>query len=321
MILVTGGTGFLGATLIRQLIAAGQRVRATKRSSSQVPADLVKHHAVEWVEADLESFFALQDAFEGIHQVYHCAALISFDPFDKKKLLKINAEGTAHIVNLCIDYQARLLYVSSIAAIGYPKPGIQEADEQDMWEFDGTQHSYAISKYEAEMEVWRGIVEGLEAVILNPSLIIGHQSGTQGSGAIFKLLKDGLNYYTDGSVGLVDVEDVAKAAILLMDNEAIRNERFIVNNENISYKNLFTICSTYLGRPAPKKRATRKMLAVAWRTAKVVSLFTGKKPGLTRDTAHAALKKQAFSNIKLKEKTNFSFKPLAHTLKEICEKI
>ncbi|QNL50690.1 NAD-dependent epimerase/dehydratase family protein [Olivibacter sp. SDN3] len=321
MILVTGGTGFLGATLIRQLLAAGQRIRATKRSSSLIPVDLAEHPSIEWVEADILNFFELQDAFEGIHQVYHCAALVSFDPADKKKLLRINAEGTAHIVNLCIDYQARLLYISSIAAIGYPKPGAREADEQDMWEFDGTQHGYAISKYEAEMEVWRGTIEGLEAVILNPSLIIGYQSGTKGSGAIFKLLKNGLNYYTDGSVGLVDVEDVAKAAILLMNNEAVKNERFIINNENISYKNLFTLCSSYLRRPAPKKKATHKMLGVAWRAAKLRSWFTGETPSLTRDTAHAALKKQAFSNIKLKEKTNFAFKPLAHTLKEICEKI
>jgi len=321
VILVTGGTGFLGSTLIRQLLARGHQLRATKRASSFIPADIADHHHIQWVTADINNFFELEDAFEGVTKVYHSAALVSFEPSEKKALLKVNAEGTAHIVNLCIQHNARLLHISSVAAIGEPKPGTTEADEKDIWEFDGTQHGYAISKYEAEMEVWRGIVEGLNAVIINPSLIIGQQAGHESTGAIFKLLKDGLRYYTAGSAGLVDVEDVAKAAIVLMEREDIYAERFIISNTNMSYRELFSICANYMGVPAPHKNATHGMLGIAWRAAKVMSWFTGKKPGLTKDTASSSLKKQAFSNIKFKEKLHFNYKPLEKTLKEICEHI
>jgi len=321
VILVTGGTGFLGSTLIRQLLDGGNQLRAIKRTSSFIPADLSQHPNIQWVTANINNYFELKDAFEGISEVYHCAALVSFEPSEKKTIISLNTQGTAHIVNLCIQNNARLLHVSSVAALGDPKPDHQEADEQDIWEFDGTQHGYAISKYESEMEVWRGTVEGLDAVIINPSLIIGHQAGHQNTGAIFKLLKNGLRYYTIGSVGLVDVEDVARAAIILMNSRDIKSERFIISNENMTYKELFRICAGYLHVPVPRKKATRNMLGLAWRAAKIISWFTGKKPGLTKDTAHSALKKQAYSNAKLKEKVGFSFKPLDQTLKEICEKI
>ncbi|GAA4805028.1 NAD-dependent epimerase/dehydratase family protein [Olivibacter ginsenosidimutans] len=321
MILVTGGTGFLGSMLIRQLLDGGYAVRATKRHSSLIPPDLVNHHQIQWINADINNYFELEDAFEDVHEVYHCAAMISFEPSKKKTMIQVNREGTAHVVNLCIKHQARLLHVSSVAAIGEPKPGHTTATEQDIWEFDGTQHGYAISKYESEMEVWRGTVEGLDAVIINPSLIIGRQAGSENTGAIFKLLKNGLHYYTTGSVGLVDVEDVARVAIILMNSKDIHSERFIVSNQNISYQRLFQICAAHLGRPAPNKRATRAMLGIAWRTAKILAWFSGKKPGLTRDTAHAALKKQAYTNNKLKEKVGYAFKPIELTLKEICEKL
>lgn len=321
MILVTGGTGFLGSTLIRQLLNGGNQLRAIKRKSSIVPDDLSHHPEIQWHDADINNYFELADAFENVDRVYHCAAMVSFEPRDKKKMLKVNAEGTAHIVNLCIKQGARLLHVSSVAAIGKPKPGHIEANEQDIWEFDGTQHGYAISKYEAEMEVWRGTVEGLDAVIINPSLIIGPQAGPENTGAIFKLLKRGLRYYTEGSAGLVDVEDVAHAAISLMNNPEIKTERFIISNQNMSYKELLQRCSLYLGKIAPNRNATRSMLGIAWRAAKIISWFTGKKPSLTRDTAYSALEKQAYSNAKLTQMLGYSFKPLDLTLKEICEKL
>lgn len=321
MILVTGGTGFLGSTLLRQLLADGKVIRAARRQNSVIPADLFKHPNLQWLEADINNYFDLEAAFHGITEVYHCAAMISFDPKDKRKIIETNRSSTAHIVNLCIQYGVRLLHVSSVAAIGKAKPPRAIANENDIWEFDGTQNGYAISKYEAEMEVWRGTVEGLNAVIINPSLIIGHQSGSENTGAIFKLLKDGLLYYPDGSVGLVDVEDVARAAIILMNNRDIQAERFIISNENMTYQELFTICSGYLGRPAPRKLATRSMLGFAWRAAKILSWFTGKQPGLTHDTAHAAREKQAYSNAKFKEEIGFSFKPIQKTLKEICDHI
>ena len=193
MILVTGATGFLGAELIHQLTAQGTKLRAVKREHSIIPATIRDNALVEWVTADINDFSDLEDAFLGIEQVYHCAAMISFDPRDKAKLLKINIEGTSNVVNLCVAYNARLVHVSSVAALGNPKKGATLITEADFWEYDARSHSYAISKYEAEMEVWRGIAEGLDAVIVNPSVIIGAGDGFEGSGAIFKLVKEGLS--------------------------------------------------------------------------------------------------------------------------------
>ena len=237
MILVTGATGFLGAELIDQITSKEIRVRALKRSASKIPAQLENNKWVEWFEADINEPESLADAFDDITQVYHCAAFISFDPKDKAKLLKVNIEGTSNIVNLCADLGVRLLHVSSIAALGNAKKG-QEITEKDFWEYDSRAHSYAISKYEGEMEVWRGVAEGLDAIIVNPAVIIGKNAGFTGSGAIFKLVKEGLKFYTDGATGIVDVRDVAKVMINLMASE-ISGERFTISADNLNYKDFF----------------------------------------------------------------------------------
>jgi len=320
VVLVTGGTGFLGSILIKRLIASGVRVRATKRESSLVPADLVGAAGLEWVNADINDFFALEDVFEGITKVYHCAAKISYHAADRELLMKVNVEGTANVVTLALERGARLLHVSSIAALGRAKDG-QETTESDLWEFHARQPGYAISKYEAEMEVWRGIAEGLDAVIVNPSLVIGASARMEGgdsSGAIFSLLHRGLRFYATGWVGLIDVEDVAKAMVLLMENPSVSGERFLLNNVNMSSKELLERCSRYLGRPAPQYRATPFLLGIAWRAAYLASLLSGKRPLLTRETAHSASSRVRFSNKKLIEVTGMALKPIDETLREIC---
>ncbi|RYG11410.1 MAG: NAD-dependent epimerase/dehydratase family protein, partial [Chitinophagaceae bacterium] len=191
MILVTGATGFLGAELVKQLTDQNIQVRATRRSNSKIPALLQNNSLVSWYMADINDPEDLADAFEGVTKAYHCAATVSFDPRDKAKLLKINIEGTENIVNLCLAKNVRLVHVSSIAALGYAKEG-QLISEKHFWDYDPKAHNYAISKYQGEMEVWRGIAEGLDAVIVNPAVIIGKNAGYDGSGAIFKLVKEGL---------------------------------------------------------------------------------------------------------------------------------
>ena len=317
MVLVTGGTGFLGAILIKQLIASGVDVRATKRTSSTIPTDLIGLPRLQWVNADITDFFALEDAFEEVSKVYHCAALISYHVADKKKLMAINVEGTANVVTLAMERQVRLLHVSSIAAVGRAKDG-NETTENDLWEYSADQSGYAIAKYEAEMEVWRGIAEGLNAVIVNPALIIGPTAGVMGSGAIFSLLHKGLKFYTGGSVGLIDVEDAAKAMILLMDNAAIRGERYLLSNVNMPHKELLERCSDYLNKPAPQIQATPFMLSIAWRTAKLMAMFTGKVPLLTKESARASNRKMRFSNRKIVDATGITFKPIDDTLRQIC---
>lgn len=316
MILVTGATGFLGAELIYQLTAQNVRVRALKRGTSVVP-DLIKENPlIEWFVADINDSETLADAFESVTQVYHCAAFISFDPRDKVKLLKINIEGTSNIVNLCLDNNVRLVHVSSIAALGNAQKG-ELITEKDYWEYDPNVHSYAISKYEGEMEVWRGIAEGLDAVIVNPAVIIGKNIGFEGSGAIFKLVKDGLKFYTNGATGIVDVVDAAKCMIQLMNSE-ISAERYTLSAENLNYKTFFEEIAKGFGLKSPSIEAKPWMLGIAWRAAKLGSIFTGKAPALTRDSARSSFNLSYYSNEKIKTAININFKPLTESIREVC---
>lgn len=316
MILVTGATGFLGAELIHLLTSKGAEVRALKRASSVIPAAIEKNPLVEWVEADINDISALEDAFEGVDQVYHCAALVSFNPKDKAKLLKINIEGTGNVVNLCAANSARLLHVSSVAALGNAKKGAL-ITEKDFWEYDPNVHSYAISKYEGEMEVWRGIAEGLDAVIVNPSVIIGAGAGFEGSGAIFKLVKDGLSYYTKGATGIVDVSDVAKSMIALMNSQETA-ERFTISAENYDYQQFFAEIAKGFGVKAPHKEAKPWMMGIAWRVARFAALFTGKPAALTSDAARSSLNESLYSNEKIKQTIGIQFKSLKQSIEETC---
>ncbi len=316
MILVTGATGFLGAELIKQLTEQQIAVRAIKRSSSKIPALLVENSLVDWYVADLNEPETLADAFQDITKVYHCAALVSFNSKDKKELFKVNIEGTANVVNLCADNNIRLLHVSSVAALGNAKKG-ELITEKDFWEYSAHPQHYAISKYEGEMEVWRGIAEGLDAVIVNPSIIIGKNTGYAGSGAIFKLVKNGLKFYTDGATGIVDVEDVAKCMILLMNSD-ITAERFTLSADNLIYKDLFAKIANAFAIKAPAIEAKPWMLGVAWRMAKLAAVFTGKAPALTKDAARSSFNFSYYSNQKIIAALNINFKPVNQSIFEVC---
>ena len=316
MILVTGATGFLGAELVKQLTDQNILVRAIRRSNSKIPALLQNNTLVTWHIADINEPETLADAFESITKVYHCAATVSFDPKDKAKLLKINIEGTANIVNLCLENNVRLLHVSSIAALGYPKKD-ELISEKHFWDYDPKAHNYAISKYQGEMEVWRGIAEGLNAVIVNPAVIIGKNAGFNGSGAIFKLVKDGLKFYTDGATGIVDVEDVAKCMILLMESN-ITEERFTLSAENLHYRDFFAQIAKGFDIKAPSIAAKRWMLGIAWRAAKLASIFTGKPAALTKDAARSSFNLSYYTNQKITDTLSFKFKPLNQSIAEVC---
>jgi dihydroflavonol-4-reductase len=316
MILVTGATGFLGSELVRQLTAMGCYVRALYRNADKIPASLHNHALVEWLKADILDVSTLEDVLEGISQVYHCAALVSFDPRDKQRLFKANIEGTANIVNLCAVNQIRLLHVSSVAALGEARTG-QLITEKNFKEDAAEGHAYSISKYESEMEVWRGIAEGLDAVIINPSVIIGAGAGFTGSGAIFQLVRKGLSYYTKGITGFVDVEDVATAAIELM-NSIQSAERFIISSENYSFEQLFKEIALAFKVKAPGREAKPWMLGLAWRAAKLAGWITGKPSKLTKDAASSSLKVSLYSNEKIKNTISIQFKPISQTIAETC---
>ncbi|TSD63040.1 NAD-dependent epimerase/dehydratase family protein [Inquilinus sp. KBS0705] len=317
MILVTGATGFLGAELAKELISRGNSIRCSKRASSKIPALLVPYAAkIEWVNADLMDADALEAALDGVTQVYNCAAFVSLKQADKAPMIRTNVRGTATLVDLCNEKGIRMVHTSSVAAVGEAKPGemINESNHLDpTTENDG----YAISKLESEMEVWRGIAEGLDAVIVNPTIIIGASAGTAGSGQIFETVRKGLKFYTEGSIGFVDVQDVAKCMIALMDS-GISEERYIINAENRPYQQIFTEIATNMGVKPPATLAKPWMMELAWRGALIAGALTGKAPALDKTSARAASVTRNFDNSKIKQAIGFEFKLLSETLKEIC---
>lgn len=317
MILVTGGTGFLGSYLIRSLVAAGKPVRALYRKAPS-PRLQDLSGKIEWVQGDILDVGALEDAMQGVTQVYHCAAVVSFQPGDAANLMKINVEGTANVVNLALDAGVKkLLYVSSVAAIGRSRQ--QAAIHEDCeWEDSPNNSRYSISKYQGEMEVWRGIAEGLDAVIVNPSIILGAGFWDEGSGTLLKNAWKEFPYYTEGVNGFVDVLDVVKAMILLMDS-SVSGERFILSADNWGYRQLFTSMANALGKKPPHKATKPWMAEVVWRLEKVKGLLTGKHPLLTKETARTAQLKVYYDNEKIRTALpSFNFRPLEETIREIA---
>lgn len=319
MILITGATGFLGAELAKQLVAKGEAIRCTKRISSTIPALLLPYTQIQWVDADLLDFFALEDALQGITQVYHCAAWVSLKQADKEPMIHTNVKGTGNLVNLCVQYHIRLVHVSSIAAIGFAKPGELTTENHHLdvaTEHDG----YAISKLESEMEVWRGIAEGLDAVIVNPSLIIGPNAGTLGSGQLFETVRNGLKFYTNGTAGFVDVEDVAKCMIALMDSD-ITEQRYIISAENWSYQDITTETAKAFDVPPPSTLVKPWMMTLAWRGAALISMVTRKPPAIDKIAALSSTQTRRFDNSKIKSAINIDFKPISQSIKEICQRL
>ncbi len=318
MILVTGGTGFLGSTLIKLLIDEGLAVLAIKRSTSSIPDSLKSSSLVQWIDADITDYFALADIFEGVTHVYHCAAKISYQKSDWESMLHINIEGTHHIVNLCLEHGSRLIHVSSIASLGESKNG-ELIGENSKWD-EGAQNSrYAISKYESEMIVWRGIVEGLDAVIVNPSVIMGVGTGKKSAGVIFNMVNKGLKIYPPGTVGIVDVTDVAKLMIILMNDTSISGERYILNSQNFTNKELLERVAHVLNKPAPTIAAKPFMLDIAWRATQFIALITRSKATLTREAAQASSANLAYTNKKITDSTGYTFKPVDVTLQEMSK--
>lgn len=316
MILVTGATGFLGSKLTEVLVAQGNRIIATKRKSSSIPKSLANSPLITWIEADVRDYFSLAELFPQIREVYHCAALVSYHPDDVSEMMDINVEGTKNIVNLCLRYKSRLLHVSSIASLGSKKD--QLITEKEKWEFTNRESAYSISKYKSEMEVWRGIEEGMDGIIVNPSVIMGSGCGNKGSGQIFSLVDKGLIIYPPGAIGIIDVEDTARLMVWLMDS-GIKSERFILNGENISNRDLLIKISKLLDKRQPKIPANRFLLGLAWRFTSLLSFFTKKRLPLTKDAARASQNHFKYSNAKIKALSQFEFKSIDHILQEITK--
>ena len=314
-ILVTGGSGLVGSELIMQLLAAGNKVKAIY---NKTPLADFKSKNLTTFKCDILDTSTLEYAMEGITKVYHCAAIVSLNSKNKDKLFAVNIDGTTNIVNAAIDAGVKkLLHVSSVAALGRLREG-QHVTEEMYWTEETNNSDYGKSKFLAEMEVWRGIGEGLQAVIVNPSIILGGTSWNKGSMEIFKSAFEEFSWYTEGISGFVDVRDVAKVMILLMDS-GITNQRFILNAENIPYKNVFSEIARSFGKKPPYKKVTPFLAELVWRLEALKTRFTGREHLLNKETACTALAKVYFDNTKIKKSLpGFSFRPITQTINDTC---
>lgn len=331
-IFVTGSTGLVGAHLLSNLLEQGVQVRALKRKSSNleiVRKILGYYHAdpeaafrrIEWCEGDLLSPEFMGEALRGVDQVYHCAAMVSFDPRNRQQLFSANVDGTVAIVGEALKSGIeKFCFVSSTAALGKPA-GLDEAfiDETTPWENDDGLSDYALSKYLAEQEVWRGVREGLNAVIVNPPIVIGPGDWSRSSSKLFGAAWKGLNFYPGGTNAFVDVRDVVKASIQLMDSP-IHSERFIVAAENLTYQQLFNLIAVHLDKQQPRLRASRWMGEIAWRLEWLASRLAGTEPKITRATVASASKKYFFSNEKIKRELGYVFIPIEQAVQETCRR-
>lgn len=328
MQLVTGATGFLGSHLLCQLLQQGKTLRAIKRAESNFR--ILKrvcqfYHMnlddyelqLEWVNADLGDVYALQKVYERVEDVYHVAGKVSFSPHDRDSMVQTNIQGTANMVNLALDFSVRkFCYVSSIAALGRAEHATV-IDEDVVWKSSKKNSNYAITKYGGEREVWRGIEEGLNAVIVNPGIILGPGEISTGSARLIETVMDGFKFYTRGSNGFVDVRDVVQVMIQLMQSD-IESERFVLISQNLNYKNLFELIAKHLNVKAPAVEASPWMGQLAWRWYALRSAFTGKKPLITRETATTANNKYQYSANKIRNHLSFNFIPVDSTIKDTC---
>ncbi|MDB5229515.1 MAG: dihydroflavonol-4-reductase [Chitinophagaceae bacterium] len=318
MILVTGGTGLIGSHLIKALLLQDTPVSALYRKT--IP-EFEGFEKVEWIKGDILDPGSLTGAMRNKRQVYHCAAMVSFHPSQKEELLSVNVQGTANVVNTALDAGIdKLLFVSSVAAIGRIRED-GPINENMQWSPKTNNSEYGRSKYLAEMEVWRAIGEGLKAVIVNPVMVLGESDWNNSSTALFKSAYNEFAWYTEGVSGFVDVADVVKAMILLMNSD-IEAQRFILSAENISFRQLFTMMATAFDKKPPYKKVTPVLAEIVWRAEAIKAKMTGKKPLLTKETARTAQAKVYFDNSKfLKLFPSFQYSPVSESIGIICRQL
>jgi dihydroflavonol-4-reductase len=327
MIFVTGGTGLLGSHLLLELAGSSKKIRALKRNSGDtgkvlkvfsyhVPNPEELFRKIEWAEGDLLDSGSLEDALEGVTEIYHAGAIVSFSRGDHKIMLKVNTEGTANLVNLALEKKVeKFCFVSSIATLGRAENG-KLTDEETHWIISGKNSVYSISKYGAEREVWRGIEEGLNAVIVNPSVILG-PGFWNGSSGLFRLAWEGLKFYTLGVNGYVDVRDVAKVMTQVM-NRNLFGQRYILSSENVTYQQFFTYIANYFNKPAPSINVPPVLSHIAWRYEALRCFLTNRQPEITKEMANTSVQKYRYNNEKIRKALGYQFIPVEDSIRDTC---
>ncbi len=316
-ILVTGGSGLVGSHLLRNLVTHDHAVYALYRSEIPSIADAGK---VNWIKGDILDIVLLEEAVATMDEVYHCAAMVSFNPGEKNIVMQTNVEGTANVVNASLSANVKkLCYVSSVAAFGKTKNSTEiSEDVENSLKFD---NNYGLSKYLAETEVWRAIGEGLQCVIVNPAIILGAADWSKGSAKIFHSAYQSFPWYAEGTTGFADVNDVVKAMILLMNSD-ISGERFIVSAENKSYEEIFTAIANAFATTPPRRKITPLLAGLVWRAESLKAMLTGVEPLVTKETAFSAFQKVFYDGSKLQKLIpSFSYTPILQTIQRVCDEL
>ena len=326
LVFLTGSTGLVGAHLLVHLHKSGKKIRALIRTTSSFEQLRLIcnfynqsfeeiYESVEWVYGNTLDFVGLCDYLEEVEDVYHCAAVVSFNIKNSKELLQTNIQGTANMVDAAQKCAvSRFCFISSIGALGNAQFG-ELTNEKTPWKNDGKASVYSESKFRSELEVWRACNEGLNTVIVNPGVILGPGNTEKGSMLLFQTGRKGMPFYTRAKTGYVDVRDVCRAAIELMEKKHY-GKRYILVSENVDNKDLFSMIASEFGVKAPKFEAGKTLLRLAAFFSTAIGLFTGKTPQLTKETIRSAQKSQQYSNQQIKKVLNFEFIPLKKTIQD-----
>lgn len=320
MIFVTGGAGLVGAALLKQLLQEKKGpIKALYRNHFPPTLSREELEQIQWIKGDVLDTSLLFEELKGCKQVYHSAAIVSYHQKRREQMYRINIEGTANMVNASLENGVeKFLQVSSVAAIGRIRMA-EKVTEDTKWTEETNNSHYGKTKYLSELEVWRGIGEGLNAVIVNPTIILGESTWEVGSSSLFKNAWNEFPWFTNGSTGYVDAKDVAKAMTGLMESD-ITAQRFILSHEHLTYKEILTKIAHAFGKKPPHREAKPWMGALVWRMEHIKSLITGKEPLLTKETTRTAQAATFFSNEKIKKALpGFEFTPVDTTIERTCK--
>ncbi len=311
---VTGATGLVGSYICRYLLQQGKQVRALCRKNSSFKLVEEVRDQIDWVEGDVTDIHSLDDALNGVEFVYHCAAVISFFPADRKRLYQTNVEGTANLVNVALDHSIRkFLHVSSVSAIGETQGRMM--NEMTKWDPDHTHPYYSLSKFLAEREVWRGQAEGLKTIILNPSNILGPTEWGKKANDKFFRIWNGLKFYPSGSLGWVDVRDVAWLITQAMDRD-LSPKRIILSSENLSFLEVFQLMANELDKPAPTVELPSWLLKAVSIPDTLLSSLIGKNPKVSREMAQISGLHLSYDNTLAKTLFDFNFTSVAEAVRD-----